>query len=125
MQITLFSSIMSIDKRRQDNRRLDVIFCIKSNGEERAGYLCGVFGRGKDEGCVSMPCMLFMLLSHAQKTRARLLPTTASTGFPRKHSSIRRECPLPSAPHTRVIMLLQRTYACSLGKILGLFTICP
>lgn len=50
MQITLFSAIMCIDKRRQERRAFDVAVCFNSTGQERAGYCCGGLGSPNSDG---------------------------------------------------------------------------
>lgn len=55
LQITFFAGIMAIDKRRQENRRLDVALCVTSGAEERVGYCCGSCGPANPEQCEPNP----------------------------------------------------------------------
>ena len=64
MQVTFFSAIMSIDKRRQDARRFDVALCCKSKAPRDAGILCGACeGRPKEKLSTKLMRYLGTLLS--------------------------------------------------------------
>jgi Niemann-Pick C1 protein len=57
VQLTFFAGIMTLDKRRQDSRRLDVFCCIKSSAPVDQGWCCGVFGAGRPRERISTKVM--------------------------------------------------------------------